>query len=169
MVVRAPRAFVRLTCPASSNRGRHWTSTRRAKFDLSSGVQPWPPLDKHPESEFDLSSGVQSWPPVDKHPESEFGLSSGVQFWPPVDKHPVSELDCPAASNLGRLWKCIRKANSTCPVASNPGRHWTSTRRARFDLSGGFGPLGKYLQSRETLICRVAHVAVRILDINAPL
>ena len=26
-------------------------------------------MDKHPESKFDLPSGVQSWPPLDKHPE----------------------------------------------------------------------------------------------------
>ena len=38
---------------------------------LPSGVQSWPPVEMHSESEFDLSSGVQSWPPLDKHPESE--------------------------------------------------------------------------------------------------
>ena len=46
-----------------------------SELDLSSGVQSWPPLDKHLESELDLSSGVQSCPLLDKRPESELDLS----------------------------------------------------------------------------------------------
>ena len=68
-----------------------------SELDLSSGVQSWPPLDKHLESELDLSSGVQSWPLLDKHPENELDLSSGVQSWPPPGKFPGA----PAGNSVG--------------------------------------------------------------------
>ena len=71
----------------------------------------------------------------------------------------------------GRLLSSV----STCPVASSHDRHWTSFRKARFDLSGGFGPPGKYLQRDFDLSCcpqrskasRYQHLASHFLTLRS--